>query len=346
MSDHPPVNLQPSNLQPSTFWEDKRVIVTGGAGFLGSFVVEKLKARGAAEILIPRIEQYDLVDVSEIRRMYDDYLSPSGRPEGRSQGSSLQTVVIHLAALAGGIGANRARPADFFYINLMMGVQLMHEAWRGGVEKFVAIGTICAYPKFTPLPFREEELWNGYPEETNAPYGLAKKMLLVQAQSYREQYGFNAIYLLPVNLYGPRDNFDLQTSHVIPALIRKFIEAGERGERQVTLWGDGSPTREFLYVEDAAEGILLAAERYNRAEPVNLGSGMEISIKELAELVARLTGYQGEFVWDTSKPNGQPRRALDVSRAEQYFGFRAKMPFDEGLRRTIEWYRERLKVEG
>ncbi len=321
-----------SDTQSSNYWLNKRVIVTGGAGFLGSFLVEKLKARGAAEVLIPRVEQYNLVDIADIRRMYDDYLLPTA--------SNLQTIVIHLAALAGGIGANRSRPADFFYINLMMGVQLMHEAWIRHIDKFVAIGTICAYPKFTPMPFREENLWDGYPEETNAPYGLAKKMLLVQAQAYREQYGFNAIYLLPVNLYGPRDNFDLQTSHVIPALIRKFIEAQERGDRQVVLWGDGSPTREFLYVEDACEGILLATERYDSAEPVNLGSGMEISIKDLAHLIARLTSYTGEFVWDTSKPNGQPRRALDVTRAEKHFGFRAQMPFEEGLRRTIEWYRK------
>lgn len=306
------------------FWHNRRVCVTGGAGFLGSFVTERLKEKGAAEVFIPRVEQYDLVQPEAIERMYRD-----ARPD----------VVIHLAALAGGIGANRARPADFFYINLMMGVQLMHQAWLSGVEKFVAIGTICAYPKFTPLPFREEELWNGYPEETNAPYGLAKKMLLVQAQAYREQHGFNAIYLLPVNLYGPRDNFDLQTSHVIPALIRKCLDAQQRGDRQVVLWGDGSPTREFLYVEDAADGILLAAERYNGSEPVNLGSGMEITIRELANLIGRLTGFQGEFVWDTSKPNGQPRRALDVSRADNYFGFQAQMPFEEGLRRTIAWYR-------
>lgn len=321
-----------SDIQSSNYWLNKRVIVTGGAGFLGSFLVEKLKVRGAAEVLISRVEQYNLVDIADIRRMYDDYLLPTA--------SNLQTIVIHLAALAGGIGANRSRPADFFYINLMMGVQLMHEAWIRHIDKFVAIGTICAYPKFTPMPFREENLWDGYPEETNAPYGLAKKMLLVQAQAYREQYGFNAIYLLPVNLYGPRDNFDLQTSHVIPALIRKFIEAQERGDRQVVLWGDGSPTREFLYVEDACEGILLATERYDSAEPVNLGSGMEISIKDLAHLIARLTSYTGEFVWDTSKPNGQPRRALDVTRAEKHFGFRAQMPFEEGLRRTIEWYRK------
>ena len=316
-----------------TFWKNKRVIVTGGAGFLGSFLTEKLQARGAAEIIIPHIEQYDLVNLEDITRMYDDALSTHSDRK-------LETVVIHLAALAGGIGANRARPADFFYINLMMGVQLMHQAWVKGIEKFVAIGTICAYPKFTPLPFSEKSLWDGYPEETNAPYGLAKKMLLVQAQAYREQYGFNAIYLLPVNLYGPRDNFNLETSHVIPALIRKCLEAQQRGDDQIILWGDGTPTREFLYAGDAAEGILLAAERYNNSEPVNLGSAQEISIKNLAELIARLTGFEGKLVWDPSKPNGQPRRALDVSRAEQFFGFRAQMPFEEGLRRTIEWYRQ------
>ena len=308
--------------QTNNFWPGRRVTVTGGAGFLGSFLVEKLRQRGA-EVFVPKIEEYDLVNLEAIQRMLR-----VAQPE----------MIIHLAALAGGIGANRARPADFFYINLMMGAQLMHEAWKQGVEKFVAIGTICAYPKFTPMPFREENLWDGYPEETNAPYGLAKKMLLVQAQAYREQYNFNAIYLLPVNLYGPRDNFNLQTSHVIPALIRKCIEAKERGDSQVTLWGDGSPTREFLYVEDAAEGIALAAERYNDSEPVNLGSGDEISIKALATLIARLTGYQGEIVWDTSQPNGQPRRALDVSRAEKFFGFRAQTPFEEGLRKTIAWY--------
>lgn len=311
-------------MKPTDFWKGRRVCVTGGAGFLGSFVVEKLAARGAAEVFVPHIEDYDLVKPEDIQRMYQD-----ARPD----------TVIHLAALAGGIGANRARPADFFYINLMMGVQLMHAAWQRGVEKFVAVGTICAYPKFTPLPFREENLWDGYPEETNAPYGLAKKMLLVQAQAYRAQYDFNAIYLLPVNLYGPRDNFNLETSHVIPALIRKCDEAVRSGAKQVVLWGDGSPTREFLYVEDAAEGILLAAERYNGAEPANLGSGNEISIKDLAELIARLTGFSGELVWDTTQPNGQPRRALDVNRAADFFGFRAQTPFEEGLRRTIDWYR-------
>ncbi len=310
---------------PQEFWAGKRVCVTGGAGFLGSFVQEVLRARGATEIFIPTLENYDLTQLEAIRRMLDD-----ARPD----------VIIHLAALAGGIGANRARPAEFFYKNLMMGVPLMHEAWERGVEKFVAIGTICAYPKFTPVPFKEENLWDGYPEETNAPYGLAKKMLLVQAQAYRAQYGFNAIYLLPVNLYGPRDNFNLETSHVIPALIRKMVEAQERGDKQVVLWGDGSPTREFFYAGDAARGIVLAAERYNGPEPVNLGSGMEISIKDLAELIARLTGFSGEIVWDTSKPNGQPRRRLDVTRAKEYFDFEAQMPFEEGLRRTIAWFRE------
>jgi len=320
--------LQPANANPvatGNFWSDKRVVVTGGAGFLGSFVTEKLHQRGAKEVFVPKIEDYDFVQLQDIHRMLDE-----AQPD----------LIIHLAALAGGIGANRARPAEFFYINMIMGVQMMHEAWKYGVNKFLALGTICAYPKFTPVPFKEENLWDGYPEETNAPYGLAKKMLLVQAQAYREQYGFNAIYLLPVNLYGPRDNFNLETSHVIPALIRKCLEAQDRGERQVVLWGDGSPTREFLFVEDAAEGILLAAERYNGSEPVNLGSGMEICIKDLAEMISRLTGFDGELVWDKTKPNGQPRRVLDTSRAEQYFGFRAQTPFEDGLRRTIEWYRE------
>ncbi len=307
-----------------SFWAGKRVCVTGGAGFLGSFVVEKLRERGATEIFVPRKRDYDLVQHEAVVRLLEE-----ARPD----------VVIHLAAHVGGIGANRLHPAEFFYDNLMMGVQLMHESWKRGVQKFVAIGTVCAYPKYTPVPFKEDDLWNGYPEETNAPYGLAKKMLLVQAQAYRQQYGFNAIYLLPVNLYGPRDNFDLETSHVIPALIRKMIEAQERGEKQVVLWGDGSPTREFLYVEDAAEGIVLATERYDGPEPVNLGSGQEIAIKDLAELIAKLTGFSGEIVWDTTKPNGQPRRALDTSRAKKYFGWEAKTPFEEGLRRTIAWYR-------
>jgi len=326
------INFIPSK----AFWSRRRVIVTGGAGFLGSFVLEQLNVLGAAEIIVPHIEEYDLTTLKDINRLYDEVLGPEGDSSNASN-----VIVIHLAALVGGIGANRARPAEFFYVNLTMGVQLMHEAWRRGIGKFVAIGTICAYPKFTPLPFREDNLWNGYPEETNAPYGLAKKMLLVQAQAYRDQYGFDAIYLLPVNLYGPRDNFNLETSHVIPAMIRKFIEAQEHDDDQVILWGDGSPTREFLYAEDAARGILLAGEHYDDREPVNLGSGMEISIKDLAYLIARLTGYKGQLIWDATKPNGQPRRALDVSRAEQYFGFNARVPFEEGLRRTIEWYRKK-----
>lgn len=318
-------------MSTDSFWK-KRFCVTGGAGFLGSFVVDKLRQRGATEIFVPRKRDYDLVDPQAIRRMLDD-----ARPD----------VIIHLAAHVGGIGANRMHPAEFFYDNLMMGVQLMHQAWQRGVEKFVAIGTVCAYPKYTPVPFKEDDLWNGYPEETNAPYGLAKKMLLVQAQAYRQQYGFNAIYLLPVNLYGPRDNFDLETSHVIPALIRKCIEAQEQGLPEVVVWGDGSPTREFLYVEDAAEGIVLATEKYNGPEPVNLGSGMEINIRDLAEMIRRLTGFEGRLVWDTSRPNGQPRRALDTSRAEKYFGFKAQTPFEEGLRRTIAWYRQnRERVRG
>lgn len=316
----------------SNYWKNRRVCVTGGAGFLGSFVVEKLYQRGAKEVFVPHIEEYNLVQLEAIQRLLRD-----AKPQ----------VILHLAALAGGIGANRARPAEFFYVNLMMGVQLMHEAWKAGVEKFVAVGTICAYPKYTPIPFKEEHLWDGYPEETNAPYGLAKKMLLVQAQAYRAQYGFNAIYPLPVNLYGPRDNFDLETSHVIPALIRKCIEAQENGIDHIVLWGDGSPTREFLYVEDAAEGLLLATERYDGPEPFNLGSGQEISIRDLAHLIARLTGFEGKIIWDTSKPNGQPRRALDTHRAEEFFGFRAKVPLEEGLRRTIEWYRaNRDKIRG
>jgi GDP-L-fucose synthase len=248
-------------------------------------------------------------------------------------------MIIHLAALAGGIGANRARPAEFFYDNLMMGVPLIHQAWKQGVEKFVAVGSICSYPKFTPLPFKEENLWDGYPEETNAPYGLAKKMLLVQSQAYRQQYGYNSIYLMPVNLFGPRDNFNLETSHVIPALIRKAVEAAERGDSELLVWGDGSPTREFLYVEDAADGIVTAAEKYNGDQPVNLGSGYEISIKDLAEMIVRMTGFEGKLVWQTDKPNGQPRRGLDVTRAREYFGWSAQVPFEEGMRRTIEWFK-------
>lgn len=307
------------------FWQNRRFCVTGGAGFLGRFVQKKLRQRGVKEIFIPLIEEYDLVKPEDIRRMLDD-----ARPD----------VIIHLAAQVGGIGANREHPAEFFYQNLMMGVELIHQAWKRGIEKFVALGTICAYPKYTPIPFKEENLWDGYPEETNAPYGLAKKMLLVQAQAYHQQYGYNAIFLLPVNLYGPGDNFNPQSSHVIPALIRKYVEAEEEGKDEVELWGDGTPTREFLYVEDAAEGIVLATERYNQPEPVNLGAGFEIAIKDLAEMIARLTGFNGRIVWDTTKPNGQPRRSLDTSRAEKYFGFKAKTNFEEGLIQTINWYRE------
>ena len=305
------------------FWNSKRVCVTGGAGFLGKYIVSKLKQRGAKDIFIPLIEDYNLVEIEDINRMYED---------------SNPDVVIHLAASVGGIGANLAHPADFFYDNIMMGVQLIHQAWKRHIDKFVALGTICAYPKFTPVPFKEENLWNGYPEETNAPYGLAKKMLLVQAQAYRQQYGYNAIFLLPVNLYGPGDNFNPSSSHVIPALIRKCVEARDKGKNEIVVWGDGSPTREFIYVEDAAEAILLATEKYNDSEPVNIGSGYEISIKDLAELIVELTGYKGNIVWDKSKPNGQPRRGLDTSRAEQYFGFKAQMSFREGLMNTIAWY--------
>ena len=314
----------------ATFWQDKKVIVTGGGGFLGSFVIEKLKQRGAADIFIPRIENYNLVDPNDIKRLYADTLTGV---------DPKNAIVIHLAANVGGIGANREHPADFFYDNLMMGVEMMHQGYKNGIGKFVAIGTVCAYPKFTPVPFKEDDLWIGYPEETNAPYGLAKKMMLVQAQAYRQQYGFNAIFLLPVNLYGPRDNFNLATSHVIPALIRKAVEAGERGDKELLAWGDGSPTREFLYVEDAADGIVTAAEKYDGDLPVNLGSGYEISIKDLTEMVAKLTGFQGEIVWQTDKPNGQPRRGLDVSRAKELFGWGAQVSFEEGMKRTIEWFK-------
>jgi GDP-L-fucose synthase len=308
----------------NSFWQDKKVIVTGGSGFLGSFVVDKLQRRGAGDVFVPRSSQYDLRKSEDIARMLSDFDT---------------NLIIHLAALAGGIGANMGRPAEFFYDNLMMGAPLFHQAWKNGIEKFVAVGSICSYTKLTPLPFKEEDLWNGYPEETNAPYGLAKKMLLVQSQAYRQQYGYNSIYLMPVNLFGPRDNFDLETSHVIPALIRKCIGAQERGDGEIPAWGDGSPTREFLYVEDAADGIVAAAEKYNGAEPVNLGSGYEISIKNLVEMTAKMTGFTGNIVWQTDKPNGQPRRALDVSRAREYFGWSAQVPFEEGMRRTIEWFK-------
>jgi GDP-L-fucose synthase len=306
------------------FWKDKRVIVTGGAGFLGSYVVEKLKERGCNNIFVPLVEDYDLTKEKNVIRLYQDY------PDD---------IVIHLAAVVGGIGANRETPGKFFYDNLVMGAMLMEYARQFKVDKFVAIGTICAYPKFTPVPFKEEDLWNGYPEETNAPYGLAKKMMLVQSQAYRAQYGFNSIFLLPLNLYGPKDNFNPRSSHVIPALIRKFIEVIEEGKDEVVVWGTGKPTRGFLYVEDAAEGILLATERYNKSEPVNLGSDLEISIQDLAELIGRLTGFKGKINWDRSEPDGQPRRKLDTTRAEKEFGFKAKMDFEEGLKRTIEWYK-------
>jgi GDP-L-fucose synthase len=307
------------------YFSDKRIVVTGGAGFLGSCVVEQLRARGATTILAPRSREYDLVEIDAVRRLYDDT-----RPD----------LVIHLAARVGGIGANRKNPGKYFYDNLMMGVQLIEEGRKRGLAKLVAAGTICAYPKFAPVPFKEEDLWNGYPEETNAPYGLAKKMLLVQSQAYREQYGFNSTVVFPVNLYGPRDNFDLESSHVIPAMIRKIERATRGGSDEVVLWGDGTPTREFLYVDDAAEGILAACERYDGSEPINLGSGQEISIKALAELIARLVGFKGRFVFDTTKPNGQPRRQLSVERAKQLLGWTAKTSFVDGLEKTIAWWKE------
>lgn len=306
------------------FWSGKRVVVTGGAGFLGSFVVEQLKSKGCREVIVPRSRDYDLVQMDAVRRLYAD---------------TTPDVLIHLAARVGGIGANQAHPGRFFYDNLMMGSQLIEVGRQQHLKKFVAIGTICAYPKFAPIPFKEDDIWSGYPEETNAPYGLAKKMMLVQSHAYRQQYGFNSIVLFPVNLYGPRDNFDLQTSHVIPALIRKCAEAKETGAPEIVLWGDGTPTREFLYVEDAAEGILLAAEEYNDSKPLNLGTGEEISIKALATLIASEVGYAGRIAWDSTKPNGQPRRCLDVSRIKQVIGFQAKHPLRDGLKKTIAWYR-------
>ncbi len=304
--------------------KDTKIVVTGGAGFLGSAVTQELARRGAQQVVSPRRKEFDLVHEADVVRLYETH-----RPD----------VVLHLAAVVGGIGANRENPGSFYYQNMVMGALLMEHARRAGVQKFVAIGTICAYPKFTPVPFKEEDLWSGYPEETNAPYGIAKKALLVQAQAYRDQYGFNAIYLLPVNLYGPRDNFDPKSSHVIPALIKKFVEAVERRDEVVEVWGTGRATREFLYVDDAAQGIVLATEHYDGPEPVNLGAGFEISIKDLAECIARLTGFKGRLVWNTSLPDGQPRRCLDTTRAERFFGFRARTPFEEGLARTIEWYR-------
>ena len=307
------------------FWNSRRVVVTGGRGFLGGYILEGLKARGATNVFVPPIEDYDLTQKSNIICMYEDMY-----PD----------VVIHLAAVVGGIGANLMHPGKFFYENLIMGVELIEEARKRNLEKFVAIGTICAYPKFTPVPFKEENLWNGYPEETNAPYGLAKKMLLVQSKAYRQEYGFNSIYLLPVNLYGPRDNFDPASSHVIPAIIKKGFDAIDKGDDHISVWGTGKASREFIYAADAAEGILLATEKYNESEPVNIGAGFEITIKDLVKNIVKLTGFKGEIRWDTSKPDGQPRRCLDTQKAFEKFGFRAKTDFDEGLKNTIKWYRK------
>ena len=324
--------------------KNKRITITGGKGFLGTYLINKIKAKGYHHLFIANIPEYNLVKIEDIKRMYDD---------------SEPDIVIHLAAKVGGIGFNQENPATLFYENLMMGTQLLHEGYVRNIDKLVAIGTICAYPKFTPVPFKEEDLWNGYPEETNAPYGLAKKMMLVQSQAYRQQYGFNSIFLLPVNLYGPGDNFDPRSSHVIPALIKKVVDAmgseeadsqrinepnklnrPDRPDKPITVWGTGKATREFFYVEDAAEAIILAMERYNKSDPVNIGAGFEISIKELVKLIVRLTGFKGQITWDTSKPDGQPRRMLDTTKAFTEFGFKAKTSFEQGLKQTIEWYRE------
>lgn len=310
-----------------SFWESKRVLVTGGAGFLGSAVVRKLRERGCSRLTVPRSREFDLRDAQAVSRLFD---------------RAMPSVVLHLAAVVGGIGANRKSPGRFFYDNAIMGIHLIEQARRSGVEKFVCLGTICAYPKFCPVPFREEDLWNGYPEETNAPYGLAKKMLLVQLQAYRKEYGFNGIYLLPVNLYGPGDNFDPETSHVIPALIRKCVEARRRGEQRITAWGSGIVSREFLHVDDAAEGILLAARRYNRGDPINLGTGEEITIRALAELVREVSGFRGEIDWDPARPDGQPRRCLETSRAAEEFGFEPRITLRDGLSQTVRWYENHL----
>jgi len=304
--------------------KNKRITITGGEGFLGRHLIHRLKERGYKQLYIADIPKYDLVKSEDIRRMYDD-----SKPD----------IVIHLAAKVGGIGFNQENPASLFYENLMMGIQLLHEGYLRNIEKFVAIGTICAYPKHTPVPFKEEDLWNGYPEETNAPYGLAKKMMLVQSQAYRKQYGFNSIFLLPVNLYGPGDNFDPKSSHVIPALIKKCVDAMSNNESRITVWGTGKSTREFFYVEDAADAIVCAMEKYNKSDPINIGAGFEISIKELVDMIVKLTGFKGQVIWDKSKPDGQPRRMLDTSKAEKEFGFKAKTGFEQGLKNTIEWYR-------
>ena len=309
------------------FWQNKRVLLTGGAGFLGSYVKQKLRQAGCSNIFVPRSKDYNLVENEACKRVYQDY-----RPN----------IVIHLAAVVGGIGANQENPGKFFYENLMMGAQMMEQGRHLNIEKFVSIGTICCYPKYTPVPFKEKDLWNGYPEETNAPYGLAKKMLLVQSQAYRQQYGMNCIFLLPVNLYGPGDNFDPRSSHVIPALIKKCLDAVKDNKKHIEVWGTGKVTREFLYVEDAAEGIILAAEHYSKSDPVNLGAGFEISIADLIKLIAKHTGFNGEIVWDTTKPDGQPRRMLDTSKAKQKFGFEAKTSLEEGIAKTVTWYKEYL----